>query len=44
MSWRVLWDTGANFSLVDQQSFPEIQIKYLSILLGNVEGFQFKTK
>lgn len=41
---HILWDTGANVSLIDQRSlqdwFPEIQIKDLCILIGHVEEFQ----
>ena len=43
---HVLWNTGANVSLIDQRNLlnwlPEIQIKDIGILFGGLEGFQVR--
>ena len=43
---NILWDTGANVSLIDknslQQWYPDIQIRDMNDLLSDVNGFEVR--
>ena len=43
---NILWDTGANVSLIDknslQQWYPDIQIRDMNDLLSDVSGFKVR--